>query len=45
MNANELAAMRRRLQARQAAEGGDHPLLLGLAGILFAALFIVVNFI
>ena len=45
MNANELEAMRRRLYARQAAEGGDHPVMLALAGIGFVLLFVVLNFI
>ena len=45
MNANELEAMRRRLRARQAADGEDNPVLLVLSAIGLALLFIVVNFI
>jgi hypothetical protein len=43
MNANELEAMRRRLRQRKGEE--DSPLMLGLAGISFAALFLILNFI
>ncbi len=43
MNANELDAMRRRLRQRRGQS--DNPLLLGLAGISLAALFLILNFI
>lgn len=37
MNANELEAMRRRLRARQAAEGEDNPFMVGFAVVMMFA--------
>lgn len=45
MNANELEAMRRRLKARQAAEGEDHPLMIALAVTSLALLGLVMCFL
>ena len=45
MNRREIIEMRRRLAARSAGEGEDHPILLAMAGILFALVFILASFL
>lgn len=45
MNRRDLEQMRQRLAARSATEREDHPILLALAGILFAVAFILAAFL
>ena len=45
MNRQDLEQMRQRLAARSVTESEDHPILLVLAGVLFAVAFILAAFL
>ena len=45
MNQSDLRTMRQRLADRSAGEAEDHPVLLALATVLFALVFILAAFI
>ena len=45
MNRRDIDAMRDRLAARSGGEGEDHPVLIVLAGVLFAVAFVLAAFL